>query len=513
MKKNSIYTGIFKKSLLIAGMLCAVCLAYPQPGWTSQYVKYNKNGSLTYVPDAQGNTIPDFSKVGYRQNSKALPAIPVIKTVEAVGENSQQLLQSAIGEVSALPLNKDGFRGAILLRKGIYKIPGTIKIQAGGIVLRGEGDATKLVATGKEQRALIEVKGSGSLEEIKGTRQKITDTYVPVGAMTFTVSSAKEFKKGDSIIVFRPGTAKWIDDLKMNAIEARDSTTKQWEPAEYDLHFERVITAIKGKRIFIDNPVVMAMEDQYGGGQVYKYSFAGRISNIGIENLMCESEYNENTDEAHGWDAIRMNRVQDAWVQNVTSVYFGYSCVNLGDKSRNITVLNCKSLDAKSKIEGGRRYSFNNDGQLNLFMNCFASEGRHDYVTGAKVCGPNVFYNCTAEKTHADTGPHHRWAMGTLYDNIVSDGAINAQDRGNWGTGHGWSGVNQVFWNCTAAEAAIQSPWVSGKNYAIGMRAKKEEGRLKGRPQGVWEGQNRAGLQPVSLYMAQLKNNIKKQQR
>ena len=77
-------------------------------------------------------------------------------------------------------------------------------------------------------------------------------------------------------------------------------------------------------------------------------------------------------------------------------------------------------------------------------MNCQTTEGRHDYVTGAKAGGPNVFYNSTAKKTHADIGPHQRWAMGTLYDNIVIDGAINVQGRGNAGSGHGWAGVNHV---------------------------------------------------------------------
>jgi hypothetical protein len=155
-------------------------------------------------------------------------------------------------------------------------------------------------------------------------------------------------------------------------------------------------------------------------------------------------------------------------------------------------------------ITGSRRYSFNNDGQQNLFMDCHATDGRHDYVTGAKVCGPNVFYNCTAKRTHADIGPHHRWSTGTLYDNINTDGEINIQDRGNYGSGHGWVGVTQILWNCTAKTATVQSPYVNGKNYSIGLKGSKAPGRFKDRPDGVWEGQNEDGLQPKSLYMAQL---------
>jgi hypothetical protein len=225
---------------------------------------------------------------------------------------------------------------------------------------------------------------------------------------------------------------------------------------------------------------------------------------VGIEQLYCESEFEKDTSENHGWNAIEFNNVEQGWVQQVSARYFGYGCVNLGPWAKNISVLNSTCTDHKSVITGGRRYSFCNNGQLNLFMNCHTEDGRHDYVTHARTCGPNVFYNCTSIKTHADIGPHHRWSVGSLYDNITTDGEINVQDRGNWGSGHGWAGVTQVIWNCTASKAAIQNPWVSGKNYCIGLKGGKYEGRLKGRPDAEWEGQNQDGLQPASLYMAQL---------
>lgn len=247
------------------------------------------------------------------------------------------------------------------------------------------------------------------------------------------------------------------------------------------------------------------MESKYGGGAVYRYTFPGRIAEVGIEHLLLESEYAGETDEDHGWTAIQFNKIENGWVRNITARYFGFAAVSLEKEAKQITVQDARCLEAKSQITGSRRYSFSNNGQLNLFMNLQAADGRHDYVTGARVCGPNVFYNCTAIRTHADIGPHHRWAVGTLYDNIVTDGEINVQDRGNWGSGHGWAGVTQVLWNCTARRAAVQSPWVSGKNYAIGLQGERYPGRLAGKPEGEWEGHNQAGLVPPSLYRAQLK--------
>ncbi len=482
-------------------LISTTCFAQQQ--WESKYLLVAKNGKLSYVPDEKGNIIPDFSRVGYHQNQKQIPFVKVVTTLTATGINDQEKIQQAIDVLAKQPADKNGIRGAILLKKGNYEIPGSIKINTGGIVLRGEGEGTKLIATGKGQRKTIIAGGNGNLKEIPNTRTKILGKYIPVGTKSFEIGNAKDFKVGDRIVVFRPGTAKWISDLKMDQIEAREGVV-QWKPAEYNLSFERVITAIKGNKITIDNPIVMAMEEQYGGGEIFKYSFEGRIAEVGIENLLLESTYASETDEDHGWDAIGFGKIENSWISNVTSRYFGYSCVNLSGSSKQITVKDSKCLAAKSQITGGRRYSFNNDGQLNLFINCFSSEGRHDYVTGAKVCGPNVFYNCRSENAKADIGPHHRWAVGTLYDNVVTDGEINIQDRGNWGTGHGWAGVTQILWNCKAKKAAVQSPYVSGNNYAIGLQAEKYEGRLKDRPDGIWEGQNKLGLTPSSLYLIQV---------
>lgn len=495
------------KSIVLAFIyFISITVSFAQKSWQSKYVYFNKSQQLTYLPDERGNTIPNFSKVGFYYGQKEIPQVDVAITLTP-SDNSTYEINGAIKTLSQKPLNKNGFRGAILLKKGVYKVD-SIVISASGIVLRGEGAETIIIAIGKVQNDLINISGFGSLKELKNTRTIITDKYVPVGSKSFTVENSKGYVVGDKIIVYRPGTQKWIDDLKMNQIVVRDSNTKQWTPNAFNLQYERVITKIERNKIYIDNPIVMAMEEQYGGGEIYKYSFDGRIYNIGIENLVCESEYKNDNDEEHGWNAIKFNKIEHGWVKNVTSKYFGFSCVNLASYAKNITVDSCKSLEPKSKITGGRRYSFNNDGQQNLIMNCFASEGRHDYVTGAKVCGPNVFFNCIAEKTKADIGPHHRWSTGTLYDNIVTDGEINIQDRGNWGTGHGWVGVTQVVWNCTANKAAIQNPYVSGKNYVVGLKAIFYEGRLKDKPMAEWE--TRVGvLQPSSLFIAQLNESLK----
>lgn len=501
--------NITKRLKMMVGLLCVSGqIGFAQPAWQSKFVR-EYDGKLISLPDKNGDMIPDFSRVGYHRCDIDIPTISVVKTVNAPENGlSDRIIQQAIDEVARMPLNNSGFRGAILLKKGVYAVSGSLKIADSGIVLRGEGDrenGTVVIAYGKGKRNLITISGDGNRREIPGTRTSITDSYVPVGTCSFSVENGSKFKVGDHIVVFRPGTERWIKELKMDQIAERDGT-EQWQPGSFDLNFERTITSIDGNRLFIDNPVVMAMEEKYGGGAVYKYDFKGRISEVGVEHILFKSDYTSETDEDHGWVAVEFGKVENGWARNITSLYFGNSCVSVSGGGRFITVADSRCYKAKSIITGGRRYSFSVSGQMILVMNCKSTDARHDYATGSRVCGPNVFYNCSARNTHADIGPHHRWATGTLYDNIDTDGQINVQDRGNYGSGHGWAGANQVLWNCKAKLVAIQNPWVSAKNWCIGLTGEKYPGRFKDRPDGEWEGLNMPGLQPLSLYQSQLKS-------
>ena len=59
--------------------------------------------------------------------------------------------------------------------------------------------------------------------------------------------------------------------------------------------------------------------------------------------------------------------------------------------------------------------------------------------------GPNAFVHGTADTVYSDTGPHHRWSVGGLFDAISINGnELNVQNRGNYGTGHGWAGGSTV---------------------------------------------------------------------
>ncbi len=493
------------KQFLYVTVFLIFCICTLQAQVTSSWVKLDKNNKLEYYKDSLGNRIPDFTAVGYRNGIAPFPKGRLVATLFPSGGDDTYRLQQLIDSVSNLP--NTTIPKVILISKGKYTISSTIKISTSGLIIRGEGsneDGTVITFTATKQSDLFAIEGKGKIEMDEGSAEAVADYYVPLGATQFRVKHARLFEVNEPVVVRRIATDSWIHDIGMDNIQDLRDGSKNWDAKGFDLNFERIITNVdkQSGSITINAPIMMPMDIKYGGGLVMPYSFKGRIAEVGMENLRMVSTYNGDVDEQHGWRAIRIAAAENCWVQNVAAVHFGFSCVDIGSSAKNITVRNCGCLDPISIITGGRRYSFSCEGQLNLIQNCTARNGRHDFVTGARVCGPNVFSFCTATLTHADIGPHHRWAVGTLYDNITSDGEMNAQDRGNWGTGHGWSGAYQVFWNCISATAAIQNPPMA-YNWNIGYKGQNKGAKLV-RPDGVWEATNVGGVKPASLYKAQM---------
>jgi hypothetical protein len=78
------------------------------------WVALGANGKLAYRALPTGDRIVDFSYAGYRGGGVPLPKVAVARTLTPSGADDAVAIQKALDEVSALPLGKDGFRGAVL---------------------------------------------------------------------------------------------------------------------------------------------------------------------------------------------------------------------------------------------------------------------------------------------------------------------------------------------------------------------------------------------------------------
>ncbi len=438
------------------------------------------SGRLIHRPDAFGNRIPDFSGVGYLGGGVPLPEVTTLidptrmLTVAPGSGDDQAAIQSAIEAVSTMAPDANGFRGVVQLTAGEYLIPDSLTIRAGGVILRGAGDGedgTILRSTAVTQVNLISAGAtSGFSATVSGTTHNLIDKHVPVGSTSFRVDSTAGLAVGDDVIVKRPSTAEWIADIGMDRIPPRNDggTIIQWTAGSRDQLYERVIVRIEGDRIFIDAPLPNSFEARYGGGTIFKYTFPQRLEKIGIENLRGISAFSSATDEEHAWSFIELNRARHCWVRNITAVHFGFSVVLLGTRTSRMTCEDLVNLDPVSIITGGRRYAFNNQGALNLMTRMSSERGRHDFVNNSASRGPNVFFDGIALDQRSESGPHQRWSTGTLYDNlVVENNDLAARNRGNNGSGHGWSGANMVYWNCAAKRFLVENPFTA-QNWVVG---------------------------------------------
>jgi hypothetical protein len=539
-----------KNSLAILLLLSAVFVVMAQdlPPTTS-LVYPGTDGRLVYVADSLGNTIPDFSNAGYKGGGVPIPYVAIKETVWPVlGDNSESI-QAAIDKVSALPQDAAGFRGAILLKMGIYNLEKPISIKNSGVVLRGEGMSdigTILVGRledipeesqglpmerqrrGFRRSPLISIGGESGFVPQEETKQVITDEYVPVGARSFNVASAKGFKPGDKVLVRRFGNQDWLKEI---GLDSETAGRYAWRPQASIC--DRIIVEIKGNTLIVDAPVFCAIDKRWGGGEVVKYTDEGRIELIGIENLRGISEYDPSVrmtsygnmdrgnwddpdrlhyegneyyaDENHYFTFISISNTINSWVCNVTGLHFASSIVSASNSTKWITIQDCESREPVSIRAGARRFTFMVSGQLSLVQRCFSQKGRHNFVMGTGASG-NVFLDCKAVNPYSTSEPHARWVTGGLYDNIKAP--LSARFWKD--IGMGWAGANIVFWNCEG-DFLIQSP-PTATNYSfghIGVNAVIFNTFFQDltRPNGHVESLDRH-VAPKSLYLTQLRERL-----
>lgn len=272
------------------------------------------------------------------------------------------------------------------------------------------------------------------------------------------------------------------------------------------------------------------MEKRYGGGAIYKIETPDRITEVGIENLRLISEFadpvpghpcgdpsQETKSEEHAWHGIQLTgNTENTWVRNVTGKYFGWSLVSASGK--HATVQDCLNLGHASKIAGSRRYSFMINGQLNLVQRCITFDGRHEFVNQAQTLGPNVFVDCIGFRSKNASGPHNRYAVGNLYDNVRSERHMESYFRGNNGTGHGWAGTQTVFYNCTTPSIILGAP-PGGISWALesGTAAPPPEdlklatddpGEFKWIAGTFGSAEKNLRMNPPSLYYQQVKDRL-----
>ncbi|HEU5167927.1 MAG TPA: hypothetical protein VFU29_20425, partial [Chitinophagaceae bacterium] len=218
----------------------------------SQWVYPDAKGKLIYKTLETGDKIMDFSYAGYMGGGVTIPSVPIKITLSPTAGDNTDAIQNAIDEVSKMQVVK-GFRGAVLLKAGNYNCQRALKINASGVVLRGNGsgvNGTILNLTGNPH-ACIEIRCAVKTKKI-GDSTIISDRYVPAGTNSFHLKNISGFTVGDTIRITRPITDEWIRFMGMDQL-VRSGKKQTWVSG--DITTERIISKIEGNKITVDVPL------------------------------------------------------------------------------------------------------------------------------------------------------------------------------------------------------------------------------------------------------------------
>jgi hypothetical protein len=496
-----VMAAMFLRILLytVAGVLTGAVTVFADGAVDSSWVYRSPAGNLLYRADAQGVRILDYSGTGYKGGETALPDVArevdesrwIRLSPQGSGRDDTAMINAELNRAGSWePVN--GWRGVVYLGAGEYRLDDTIRITKSGVVLKGAGSSgssvTRLRATAKKEYTLISVEGAEWPRSFVGTERRLVEKLVPAGTRTFQVDRTDGLKPGDTIVVKRPNADGWIHAMDMDRLvgpwlEGGGRATGLW--------FDRTITRIEGSWITVDEPLPQTIEQRYDGGSLSLYCWPERIENVGVEDIYGVSDYVVQSgetypaDENHSGKFIEIINAQDVWVRSVVGEHFGFYGVRVSNAKR-VTVAESQNLRPISRITGGRRYSFTLElGELVLVRDSNSDGGRHDYVLEALTAGPNAFVRSRANNALDDTGPHQRWAVGALFDNVKVDGnELNIQNRGNSGLGHdahGWTGGYMAVWNSSADDGfRVRNP-PTARNWLIGG-----SGDIKASKRGCW---------------------------
>lgn len=460
-----------------------------------------KEEKLTYLTDERGNRILDYSSCGYQNSNRPIPDVANVVFVSWQAGDNASRIQRAIDYVSSLAPGKDGFRGAVLLDKGVFQLDESLRIPVSGVVLRGsDKEQTVLHKKGVDRGALLYIEGQNDVS-ITDTLDVLTP-YVPVNTCTFQVSGT--LNGGERVRIIRPATKEWIASVGCD-IYGGGISALGWKEGDTDVVWDRTVSKADGNQVTLDAPLTVALDNKWGTVKVLRYSWPGRIAEVGVENLTLMSDYNRDfpKDEDHCWTGISIENAENCWVRRVDFKHFAGSAVIVQRTGAKVTVEDCISSEPISEIGGMRRCTFYTMGQQTLFQRCYSRHGIHDFAAGYCAAGPNAFVQCDSEESLGFSGSIDAWASGLLFDVVNIDGHnLVYKNLGQDKNGAGWNTANSLFWQCTAAEIECYSPAADAVNRAYGCWA-----QFSG--DGQWA-QSNNHVHPRSLFYAQLAERLGK---
>ncbi|KAF9116520.1 hypothetical protein BGX27_001814 [Mortierella sp. AM989] len=517
------------------------------PRSTLGYIAYNY----------QGDRIMDFSMVGWNEGNTNLPDptkdVPVLERLfprDGSDSDSDQgddtsRIQKALDRVSDITaqntLSKDVIpRGALVLEKGVYRISKPLKIRASGILFRGDpAGGSRIVCQWESTgpRYAVEIEGKKDII-LDDTNIPVIADYTPVGSFFLTLDPTYfedvELAVGDQVILTRVGNDRWVEDIGMDDFDSNKKGVKPWKKMLGRMY--RTIRSLNSQTgiVQLDAPLPISIWRGYGGAYVTKYQ-DNKIRALGVQFLdmvfpnnigrtvedMLDERGRGSTDYRFSFEifanyALRVDLACHMYISHITSAFF-HNFISIGTDVHHVTMDSIVHSYPDEMLSG--QSAFQLSGQLVLIKNTLSQGSFHFFVDINHVMGPNVFHRTQGTNVGkpyqpipldfapGEVGPHMKFCTGILVDQVVTDGSIQIVNRGDMGTGQGYSGANSVVWNSRAREGILTHRATGFQNFVIGSEDFDAEDRHPWDSHG-WKEHVGSEVLPGSLYLRQLSDRL-----
>jgi len=537
--------------ILIASASCALCA---NATWNSQLFP-KIGGKFTARPIHFAGRVwalDDFSYVGYRLGQESLGNVPCHRLVQIIGKGDiSKELQSAIDMVGTAG------GGVVAIPKGVYTMSSAVSIPYDNVSIVGASSAETLIRVPADYNSH---EGSNMAEAVFTFGRKLNASnrgWADQGSVIATVSAT--ISRGALAVDTSDGSkvniGSWVvvqqyfwQTLVDNNSHAPDKwpANSTFDHSIFSFSYLRRVVGKSGNRILLDAPIPTTLDPR--NNPVHLRLTDGNMhENSGIARLTIAFDLNTDprTGRPHG-TAVYFEGMRDGWAYDVQVANFPRNGF-YADFSARITFLDCTVKGAQDFGGGGYGYGFLEGASQNiLFRRCRGEDTRHNFISSRSLTSMIVYSRCVSVNATEPDDTHYGFEQAILWDDHMqlNGDSLTAFNRGDESNGAYETLASGVIWNFTGdgqpgrlpqGGAIFVKPSPDGSAIVIGVNGKHQvydnsrgntvspfvRGDLMPASAGLqvgtgtgalgnvlYEGLYQPGLDPESLFDAQLENRI-----
>ena len=517
--------------------------------WTSQLFP-DINGKFTIQTvtfNGRQWTLDDYSYSGYYLGGRSPGSVPCKVQTLAAGDISVAL-QAAIDAIG-----KTG-GGIVRLPAGSFTMSAPVQIPYSNVSIEGAGSGQTAIEVPSNYASLDDPydglftfgKTFGTTNDgwiDKGVVASTVSKVIQRGDMQVDADNASSIKIGDWIVVqqyFWPAF-----------VAANSHAPDAWTPNTVLFSFDylRQVTAKTDNRVFIDAPIPWTLDPANNPIRL-KFTDNKMQENVGLKGVSIHFANNIGSGGRPHGTAVFFDGVRNGWVYDVHVANFPRNGIYTRFAAR-ITILDSVVVGAQDAGGDGYGYGFLTDySQSILIKRCRGEQARHNFISSRALVSVLAQTQCISRNPTQPDDTHYSFEQAVLFDQHrqeAGEGLVEV-NRGDESVGAYQTLGSGVVWNLSgdgtsrneqgaavfwAGEVHVapsplgQAIMVGGPGAAAvydnsdASTTPQQKGQLvppaagfqvgggANAPKNVlYEGLGQPGLQPPSLYEAQLANRF-----